>query len=182
MAFLDAGSGIAWHNERVPGKFTQFAAAATKQAKRGNTHRVRLFDGRNHVLAVAACGNPDQNIAWPGQCFNLASEDLLIAEVIANRGQRRGVGGQSDGGQRSALGFKTANHFGGDMLRIRRAAAVAAEKDAVALAQAVDQFFTQLLNDVFLLAQGGDCAQVCGKDLRNRQHGVVAPSRMCPRI
>ena len=70
-----------------------------------------------------------EEIARTAQRLNLPREDLVIPEIVGGGGEDRGVGGERNRGERPPR-LRVAHHvFGGEVLRIGRAAAVAAEED-----------------------------------------------------
>ena len=74
----------------------------------------------------------DEHVALAAERANLPLEHLLEAVVVADRGQRRGVGGERDGGERRAVVDEASDEFGGDVLGVGGAAAVAGEQDLAA--------------------------------------------------
>ena len=84
-------------------------------------------------LREAAChgGNGDGDVAGTAQGLDLAGEDVLETDVVCRRRQRRRVRGQGQGGDGGAVGDVANGQLGGDVLTIRRTAAVA-EKDQLA--------------------------------------------------
>ena len=81
---------------------------------------------------------PNEHVAGAADRFDLAREQALVAVVVADRGEHRGVGGQREGGQARAVVGEPADQLAGQMLRVGGAAAVAGEQDLVAAAQRVD--------------------------------------------
>ena len=71
------------------------------------------------------------------ECLHLPGEDLVEAEVVADAGQRRAVGGQGDGGQRAAVVAVAADQFLAKVERVAGAAAVARGEDLSALREAI---------------------------------------------
>src|SRR5262249_50952131 len=67
----------------------------------------------------------------------LAREHTLVAIVVADRGEERGVRGQRDRRQRLSLVAEAADELGGKVLRIRGAAAVAAGENLATRTQAL---------------------------------------------
>ena len=70
--------------------------AATARPAAGRTQR------GNNVRGVAARGEHHDQVARLGEAANLAGEDLFIAEIVADAGHERSVGGKRDRGQRPA--------------------------------------------------------------------------------
>ncbi len=62
-------------------------------------------------------------------------EHLLEAVIVADRGERRGVGGQRDRCKWGAVGGEAADELRGDVLGVGRAAAVAGQQNLAAAAQ-----------------------------------------------
>src|SRR5579885_1783255 len=58
------------------------------------------------------------------QGADLAREDILVAIVVANGGQNRGIGGQRERGVRTALALEAAHKLGCEVLRLRRASPI----------------------------------------------------------
>ena len=68
----------------------------------------------------------------PRQRLDLPREHVLEPEVVRRRGEERRVRGQRDGGIRAPVAHVAHDVFGREMLRVRRAAAVAAEEQRAA--------------------------------------------------
>ena len=77
----------------------------------------------------------DEHVALAAERANLPLEHLLEAVVVADRGQRRGVGGERDRGQRRAVVDEASDEFRGDVLGVGGAAAVAGEQHLAAALQ-----------------------------------------------
>ena len=77
----------------------------------------------------------DEHVALAAERANLPLEHLVEAVVVADRGQRRGVGGERDGGERRAVVDEASDEFRGDVLGVGGAAAVAGEQDLAAALQ-----------------------------------------------
>ena len=85
--------------------------------------------GSAHVWRMAGGGEADQHVARPAQRLDLAGEDPDKAEVVACRSQGRAVGGEGDRRQAAARRLVADREFGGDMLGVGGAAAIAAEEE-----------------------------------------------------
>ena len=75
---------------------------------------------------------------------HLLREHFLVAVVVGDRGQRRGIGRQRDAGERLALALVAAGELRRKMLRIGGGAPVAARQDAPVALQAVDDHLLYL--------------------------------------
>ena len=92
--------------------------AASKRAQ----HVARASGGRDGKKHVARLPEP----------AHLALEHMLEAIIVADGGEHRGVGGERHGRQRPAVGDVTRQEFGGQMLRIGSAAAIAGNQELAA--------------------------------------------------
>src|SRR5690606_32175851 len=76
------------------------------------------FNGLDDVFRVAAGGNGHQQVAGLAQRIDLLGKNAVIAEVIADGGQDRGVGVERQGGQRQAVALKAADQLGDEVLGV----------------------------------------------------------------
>ena len=97
----------------------------------------RRARGGEQVRALAAGAVQHQQVARAAERLDLPGEDLLEAEVVARRGEHRGVGGERDRGERGAAVGVAHHVLGREVLRVGRAAAVAAEEQRPALRRIV---------------------------------------------
>src|SRR5260364_224259 len=86
---------------------------------------------------IAGGGERHQYIARLTQAANLTGERLCKTIIIANRGERRSIRAQRNGRQAWPFAFKASDQFGGEMLRIGRRTAIAANKDFAIIRQTV---------------------------------------------
>src|SRR5207248_7842793 len=77
-------------------------------------------------------------ITGAGQRLDLAGEDLVEAQVVAARGEERRVGGERDRRQRAPVVAVPHDVFGGQVLGVRGAAAVARKEQRAAPLQRLD--------------------------------------------
>src|SRR4051794_11873093 len=103
------------------------SAIATKKGGRAGGAGPRRSGGRYQVGAPAAGAVKHQQVARSAEGVDLPGEDLLEAEVVPGGGEERGVGGERDGGERPTGEPEAHDVLGGQVLRVRRAAAVPAE-------------------------------------------------------
>jgi len=115
----------------------ELATADTSKSDHGATEAPRRLRCLNHVCRVTAGAEGHQYIAPLRQRLDLAREHTLVAVVVAERGEERGVGGERDRRQRLALLAEAADELGGEVLRVGGAATVAAGEDLSTRAQAL---------------------------------------------
>lgn len=95
----------------------------------------RLFRCLNYVWRSPAGADCNQDIARNCQSLHLPREDFLIAVIVAERSQRRSVGGKRDGREGLPLSFISPDQLGRNVLRIGGAAAISAKQDLIARAK-----------------------------------------------
>ena len=91
----------------------------------------RCAQRRQNVRRTAGGRQRQQHVAAPAEALDLAREHLLEAVIVGDRGQRRGVGGQRDRGVAGPILLVAADDFGGDMLGVGGAAAIADDQELV---------------------------------------------------
>jgi len=129
MHFLNARRFAGGDTEKVIGEWGQFGSSLAGKDNRHEALRARRGESGKHVGAVARGGNSHQHIAGVAERFHLAGKDRFEAKVVGSGGQNGCIGGERDGGHAAAVSSETDNDFSGKVLRIRRAAAVAAPEN-----------------------------------------------------
>ncbi len=84
---------------------------------------------------TAAGGDRDQRVARARQRLHLLREHLIEMVVVADRGERRGVGGERNRRKRRTLALEAVGELGGEVLGIGGRTAVAADENLAAVAQ-----------------------------------------------
>ena len=113
----------------------------------------------------AARRDPDCDIASPTECLDLAREDLVEAGVVADGGEDGCVGRQRHRRECRAVPLEATHELGGDVLRVRGAAAVSEQEDLAARAetpadldgrplQGLAAFLRQTAAQIFRRAEG----------------------------
>ena len=110
----------------------QLAARRAGEADHRHPLGLRRGDGGQDVGRAAGGGQREQHVARGAQRLDLAGEDAVVAIVVADRGQDRAVGGQRDRRQAGPVVVEAGDQLAGPVLRIRGAAAIAAEQQLVA--------------------------------------------------
>ncbi len=120
--------------------------------------------GGDEVDAGPAGRHEQQDVVGPAVGADLPGEDLVVAVVVADRGERTGLGVQGDGRQRLAVVAELADEFGGEVLRLGGAATVAGHQQPTAGGQPVRQLPApagqQLLRAPVGQQRGGQGGQV----------------------
>ncbi len=80
---------------------------------------------------------PRATSPWAPEGLHLALEDRLEPKIVAAGGQRRGVGGKRDRGNRRPVPLVADHELGGDVLGIRGTPAVAEQQHLAACANAL---------------------------------------------
>ena len=101
------------------------APAAAGKADGHKPTLVRGLQRRDHVRRAPRRRNCDEHVARLAQSAHLPLKCSIEAVIVADRGQNRTVGGQCDRGQRIAIKIQPRQEFAGDVLSIRRTAAIA---------------------------------------------------------
>ena len=122
--------------EQVIDALGQLAAAAAGEPDGDDAERAARVDGAQHVGGVAAGGDREGDVAAAAERLDLLGEHLVVAEVVGDAGQRRGVGRQRDRRQRRALELEAVDELGRQVLGVGGAAAVAEEEQLVTVASA----------------------------------------------
>lgn len=136
VGFLAGGAAFAWHDELAGGEAPGFTTAATEEGDGLEAEFLRLGERGEDVAGVAARSERDDEVAGLGEAGDLAGEDVVVAVVVADAGEERAVAVERDGRERAAILLVAADEFGGEMLGLGRAAAVAADKEFVAALEA----------------------------------------------
>lgn len=138
MRLLCGGAAPARNDQLTRGEAPGPAATATEQREAFQSERIRLLQGGDDVGGVAARAQRDEEIAGLGQTAELAGKNLLVAKIVADAGDERGVGGKRDGWQGATRPCVAADEFGGEMAGLGRAAAVAADEQLSATVERGD--------------------------------------------
>ena len=126
------------HDQARIGDRLDLAAVAAGERRGGDAHAARRLQRRDDVGRLAGGGDADGEVAAPADRLDLPREKLLEAEIVADRGERRRVGGQRDRGDRRAVLDVADGQLGREVLRIGGAAAIAEEQDLAAALEAGD--------------------------------------------
>lgn len=166
MGFLDAGRDVGGHLDAQVADSGHLTAAAAGESDGDRAAGFGRLQGFEDVGAVAGGRKADDDVARPGQRLDLAGEHGVEAVVVADSREDGGVGGEGDGRQAAALLLEAADEFGGQVLAVGGAAAVAHEEDAVAVLHRPGEDGAQL-HDVIerAAARGVDRLLMLSEDL-----------------
>lgn len=182
MHFLNAGGGLRGHAENVVGDAHQEVRFRAGESGSDEALFPRRFQRQHDVAALAGGGKADGEIAAAAQGLDLAFEDMFIAHVVRRRRQHRGVGGECDGGDGGPVLDEAHGKFGGDVLRVGRAAAIAEEEQLAAVGhrfgtgrhetgKILFQLLRRFMGDFHVLVEGGVEYLVCAQGMRLRVYG-----------
>jgi len=158
VALLDTGRVGGGHVEQDVGEVFHLAAGFARHGDDFHPHLLGHLEGFEDIFGVAGGGDAHDDIAGLGGTAQEPREDEVVAVVVAHSGEIGGVAVQRLGVERRTVEVETARKFGREMLRVGRAAAVAAKVNLAAVAQG------------------------CGDNLRSRldaaQEGLVVQNRL----
>src|SRR4030095_3837286 len=100
VALLDTWRRGGRNAEAHVAEVAYLATALAGQADHGHPFLSSRLDGPQDVAAVATRGDGEENIPCPPVSADFTREDLVIAVVVADRSQRRGVTVEGEGRQR----------------------------------------------------------------------------------
>jgi hypothetical protein len=125
-----------WHDQCDVGKAAQLPALTAEQADRAQPQATCLREGPQQIAAAAAGADAEQDVAAAAEGLHLPRVDLVIADVIGPRRQGRQVAAERQRGEATPSGpLEAPDQLAGEVLRIRGAAAVAAEQQLAAIAE-----------------------------------------------
>jgi hypothetical protein len=117
------------------GEAGEGSAVAPQQRQHAQAARPGLLEGAGQVRRRAAGGKEDEEVSLAAQSLHLPREDLVVAEIVGDAGQRGAVGRQGDARERTAVRPVPAAQLLGHVHGLGRAAAVAGGQHLAALLQ-----------------------------------------------
>jgi len=127
------------HRRRNDDERIAYIAHSSSRASRESyglqSHGPGARQAPEDVLAVAGSRNTHGDIAPAAQSLDLPLEQAVEPQVIAASRQRRGVGGERDGGDGGAVRLVADDEFGGNVLSVGGTAAIAEQQEFAAAAQ-----------------------------------------------
>jgi len=139
VALLNARGIAGRHAETKINNRFEFAAGTSGEGGGVHAHLFGDGDGVKDVGRIAAGGDGNGDVAGAAEGFDLAGEDAAKAVVITDGGDGGDIGGERKCGESGAIEGEAADEFGGDVLGVRGAAAIAEEQDLVAALESMDQ-------------------------------------------
>jgi hypothetical protein len=136
--FLYSGGEEGGDGEQRVGHVPQAASGFSGKCRGGDFHGVRLLQRPNYVWTVSGSGDSDGDVAGAAEGLDLAGENGFKAEIVGAGGQDRGIRGESDGGEGTAVGDEPHSQFGGEMLGVGGAASIAEEQKFATLLESVN--------------------------------------------
>ncbi len=105
------------------------SAAFAGEADGGEFHGAGGFKGFENVRAFAGGGDADSDVALFAERLDLAGEEMIEAVIIADGGEGGCIRGEREGGDGFAVADIAYGQFGGEVLGVGGAAAIAEEQD-----------------------------------------------------
>ena len=128
VGFLDMLSIVAGNADTDVGQLAQSSTGGAGETDCRNPNRFGYVDRTDYILRRTAGADSEEHVAGFAEGLHLAGEDAFEIEVIGIGREKRRVGGEGDGRQTGTdeIWRQSAGEFGGHVLTIARATAVAA--------------------------------------------------------
>jgi len=137
VRFLDVHGDGGGDDDVVIAEIAHLAATVAGEADGGEAGFAGLFEGLKDVGRVAGGGDAEEDVAGLAEGFDLASEDLIEAEVVGAGGEDGGVGGEGDGAEGGAGVGEADYELGDEVLGVGCGASVSGDEEFVAGAHGV---------------------------------------------
>src|SRR4051795_2190291 len=115
---LDPGGPARWDGDDVVGQLPGRARFCAGQRHRRRAAAAADLEAADDVRRLPARGDPDDEIARSSERLDLATEQVLVAEVVGDAGDDRRVDRQGDGAERSAVDGVPTDQLAGEALRV----------------------------------------------------------------
>ena len=148
MDLLDHRRVVAGRDQQMIAQRAQILALGAGEADGDKPALARGAERRQNVRRFAGRGQRQQHVAALAQALDLPREHLLETVVVGDRGQRRGVGGQRNRRITGTILLVAADDFGGDVLGVGGAAAIADDQQLVAGTQRRDDRRRDFTRDI----------------------------------
>src|SRR5690348_15772121 len=133
VSFLDALGILGGNIDEEIHAGGEFASALAGHPDYERPTGTAGFGASKNIGAFAAGGNSDKDVAGGDERFDLARIDGFEAEIIRGSGEDGCVRGEGNRRQADAIAMKADDKFGGEMLGVGGAAAIAEEYHFVLL-------------------------------------------------
>src|SRR5690606_14534282 len=141
VEFLDGGGPRGLHAQGLVAARHQRVGGGPGEGPHPEAGRAGGVGGGQQVGAGAAGGQQHQHVAGPAVRADLAGEDGVDAVVVGDGGGAGGVGVQGDRGERGPVVAVAADEFGGQVLGLGRAGAVAGGQQPAARREHLGEAF-----------------------------------------
>ena len=148
MDLLDHRRVVAGRDQQMIAQRAQILALGAGEADGDKPALARKAKRRQNIRRFAGGGQRHQHVAALAEPFDLPREHLLETVIVGDRGQRRGVGGQRKRRVTGPVLLVAADDFGGDVLGVGGAAAIADDQQLVAGTQCRDDRRRDFARDV----------------------------------
>lgn len=123
---------IGWYHDCNIAHGFSLSAALTQETDGQHFFGLCYLERLNDIGRIASCGYGYEDVTLTPQAFELARKDKIKCSVIGPSGQHRAVSGESSSGEGSSHGLVFTQEFGREVLRVRSAATIAGNVDALA--------------------------------------------------
>jgi hypothetical protein len=137
MELLGSIGSLSRHDDRMIGECGECTTAPRGQGEHGDSLVPRRLSRAEQIWRVAARRVNHEQIARFRERFDLPREHAVESKVVTSGGEQGRVGRQRDRGVRTAIANVANDVLGREVLRVSRAAPVAAEKERTAAAHRV---------------------------------------------
>src|SRR5580692_8418745 len=126
MNLLDQRRVVARRGEHMVTQWQHRGGAGrgAGEADGGDADLARGAQRGEHVRRLTRGRDGDEQVATAAEAAQLALEYLVVAVIVADRSEYRGVGGERDCGERMTVEAQPREKLACDVLRVSRAAAV----------------------------------------------------------
>src|SRR5258708_31624108 len=118
VAFLDARGRRRGDAQAHIAKVPHLATVGARETHDRHALAARGLDRAQDVAAVAARRDGEQHVAFAPVSGDLAGKDLVVAGVVADRGERGRVRVEGEGGERLPIAEESSRQLRRDVLRI----------------------------------------------------------------
>jgi hypothetical protein len=116
----------------VIAEVTHLAAVVAGEADGGDADFFGLMKRFYDVGGIAGGGDAEEDIAGLAESFDLALEEVVVAEVVAGGGEDGGVGGEGDGAEGGPIDGEADDEFGDEVLSVGGGASIACNEQLLA--------------------------------------------------
>ena len=129
MGLLNPCRRAAFHHESNIHEAAETTSVPARESDSVQPLTACCFDRGNNVWGISTGADGQENIPFHGNRLNLLGKDVFKRIVVSDARNDGGIRRQSDSREGRALKQEAVYKFSGNMLRISRASAVAADEE-----------------------------------------------------